>query len=86
MLNLKNLHSLALQQKKKKKDKVQPEYVNDEAAENEKREKLQFEKEIRDEEAEKKMLVQGIINEAHASGCQLPPSLIKLLHGNNGML
>lgn len=84
--NLRNSHNAFMEQRKKEKSlKQRNPYINDEAAENEKREKMENEEEIRRDAEEKKLLVQAVINEANASGFPMPPSLVKLLQSNNGM-
>lgn len=57
---------------------------NDEAKERERQERLAFEEDLEREAHEKKVLLQNIIKEATEMGCPLPPSLLKMLHGNNG--
>ena len=84
LVNLKNMYNVDLEHKKKQ---IQMEHVpcpEEIAAENERREKLQFDEEIRKEAEEKQLLLQAIINESAASGCPIPKSLIQLLHSQNG--
>ena len=70
----------------KKKEKKIPAYYNEEAKEKQRREKMDFEEELKRESKEKQEMLQDIIREAAESGCKLPPSLIRMLHGNNGKL
>lgn len=61
-------------------------YRNADAEENERRERIDFQEEIEREAQEKQTLLQCIVNEEEATGYPLPPSMVKLLHSNNGKL
>ena len=84
LINLKHVHSIVDQDRTQKK--IIPDNEKDEilAAEKERREKMEFEEEIKRDAEEKQMLLQATINEAEESGFPLPKSLIKLLHSQNG--
>lgn len=46
--------------------------------------KIQFQMECTREAEERRSLLQAVVSECQASGFKMPPSLIKLLHYNNG--
>lgn len=85
LMNLKN--TLNLEQEKihtdaKVKDRA-PFYVRDESDDKDKREQIQFMREIQRERDEKQCLLQAVISEAAASGFPLTPSFIKLMENQN---
>lgn len=82
LVNLRNVSCILDQDQ----NEVIPSKQNEEniAAEKEKKDRLQFEEEMRKEAEEKQLLLQAVINEAQESGYPLPKSMIKLLHSQNG--
>lgn len=85
IVSLRDMYTVDVEKKRKDERLQRLQDENHVAAENEKKERIRFEEEMKKEALEKKMLLQDIINEANESGYPLPPSLIKLLHGNNGI-
>lgn len=85
-MHLKNSLEIEQEQQIKEKEMIgnKPFLFNNDAIENERRQKEQFMLELQQEEQEKKLLLQAIINESESAGYPLPPSLIKLLNSNNG--
>lgn len=81
LLSLNHSHNVDLAHKKMAPKKI---YCNDEAKERERQERIDFEEEIQREAKEKQILLQSIIRESKEMGCPLPPSLLKMLHSNNG--
>lgn len=82
LANLRNVYNVLAQDQ----EKIIPNKESEDsiAAEKEKRERLQFEEEMRKEAEEKQILLQAVINESAESGYPLPKSMIKLLHSQNG--
>lgn len=86
-MNLKNSYDLVMAQRENSKSlQSRLPYNNEQAEENERREHIEFQEEIRRDAEEKKLLLQAIVNEADASGCRLPSSVIRMMHSQNGKL
>lgn len=86
LMNLKKALSIDQEKQhhiKKVKDRA-PFYANDATASKERTEQREFEAEIDREAQEKNALLQAVINDYAESGHPLPPSMIKLMHSNNG--
>ena len=85
LMNLRSVYALEQEKRhneRKAKDRA-PFYRSNDNADKERKEQLEFEREVENDSQEKRALLQAVISEAAASGNPLPPSFIKLMQSQN---